>query len=343
MKFVLLLSILFCSVNLYAQEDALALKSVRVEIETYNAKGKCIRKTNGCLISEKGEVISNLSVTSGAGFMKVKTAENETFKVEGIIGESREQGIIKITLNAERKNFPAVRLAEKEGNAGEKVRIIYNEEIVEGEIAEIKKVRGKRLLKISAPRTFKIKGNPVFNIRGEIVGIILFSSEKESSVYALSVSEKTPFKNYPLMSISDWSEKRRSDWLESPGGLRYTALYLMGLGKYEKAVEYFHKLTKKIPDDAEGCSKMGYCYVKLGKYKEAKEVYQTVTELTPDDPLAHYNLGLAYLSLKDYEEANEEYEILKKMRPGLADKLYSHIQEKTIIKKSNLINNDNEE
>lgn len=96
-----------------------------------------------------------------------------------------------------------------------------------------------------------------------------------------------------------------------PKALFGTARSFMWERKYEKAVEWFQRLTKdhlNTKDGREGLAFLGASYVRLGKNPEAVKAYEQYTVMFPQGERiesAHLNIIDALREAKKYDDANQ--------------------------------------
>ncbi len=291
-------------------------------IEIYNQNGKVIGKEAGVFISED-EALTHYYVFSGAERAVLKAKDKE-FEIKGICGRNKEKKLLKLKIDE--KGF---KKAEFAGGIKENQEVFINlpgEETVKGKIVSIKN-RIKIEINSQMP---KIRGLPVFNKDGQVLGIIEFFIRNKNYIYAIPTLEGISFEELGLLSIEEWKEKRTKEWMESDTGKRQTIVYLIGMGKHEEALPKLKKLIKDHPDDKEAYFKMGVCLGKLKKYKEALDAYKKYNLLSPNDAKAHYNLGILYMDTGKKEEAKKEYEFLKgfnsRQAKALSDRLLQYIK-----------------
>ena len=144
-----------------------------VTIDIYDGKGTLIRQAGGFVISDKGEILSASSRFVGSHSARVKTPSGKTFSVKGALGENRKKGIVKIVLNSKDESIPGVSLAKKEASVGEEV-VIKNpwsktDRYLRGRLEALGKMFK---VCVDAPIPGKLIGSPVFNLKGDVIGIV---------------------------------------------------------------------------------------------------------------------------------------------------------------------------
>jgi tetratricopeptide (TPR) repeat protein len=288
--------LLFSIFNLFLSQIAFAaIADSTGIIEIYNDKGKVIGKEAGVFISED-ELLTHYYAFSGVDRAKVKAGDNEC-RIKAITGRNREKKLLKI--KTEGRGFKKAVFAK---SVKEKQKILINVpegSPVKGEVISINE-RIRIALSSEAP---KIRGIPVLNEGGEVIGIIEFYTRDKKYAYAIPLAGDITFEDLGALSIKGWREKRTEEYMASEKGKRQTITYLIGLGKYEEALPRLKELIKERPDDKEAYFKLGFCYSELKRYQDALDAYKKYTSLSPDDAVGFYNMGLCYIFTDKPEEA----------------------------------------
>lgn len=164
-----------------------------VVIVTYGKDGKPLSQGSGFIIGQDGIVVTNYHVISNAINIKVK-AGDKVFDVEGLLSIDKENDLVVLKIKGNK--LPAVKLgdADKE-NIGEKVFVISSPEGFEGTISEgilsgIRAITPKqKILQITAPISHGSSGAPVFNVKGEVIGIATLLVENAQNLnFVMSVN-----------------------------------------------------------------------------------------------------------------------------------------------------------
>jgi hypothetical protein len=281
-----------------------------------------IGKDAGVFASES-EVLTHYYVFSGV-YSAVLQVNGNVYKIEGVSGRNKDKKLLRLKINKD--DFKTAKFAETI-REGQPVSVcLPQDDSVKGKIVSIE---DRIKIEVESPVP-NIRGLPVLNIDGEVVGIIEFFVRDKKYVYAIPALKDTPFEVMELLSIKDWKVKHNQEWLESGAGKRQTIMYLMGMNRYKEAAGMLEKIVEKAPEDKEARFKLGACYGRLGRYKDAARVYKEYINVAPDDLKAHYNLGITYLALGDIKAARGEYAALKRFRSkeavNLAERLIVYIQ-----------------
>ncbi len=166
-----------------AQESLPALvrrvKPSVVSVLTYDAKGEPLISGTGFFI-RAGEVITNMHVVRGAHRVEIHTLDGKgrTYPVTGALAvdEEADLALLSVDLPAERSR--PLTFASTLPDEGEQIFVIGNPLRLEGSVSEgiVSAVREVpdlgRIIQITAPVSHGNSGSPLFNMRGQVVGIV---------------------------------------------------------------------------------------------------------------------------------------------------------------------------
>ena len=295
-----------------------------VIVYTYDSQGNATGQGTGFLVSADGAIITNYHVLKGAASAKVKTASSITFPVKCIIAEDKENDLVKIAIDAKKITFPTVTLAKEDVEVGQRVVVIGGPLGLEGTVSDgiVSAVRDipafGKIIQMTAPISHGSSGSPVFNMRGEVVGIAtLMLKEGQNLNFAIPSSKIKVIKPRKEISFSEWTTGNLEAWLKSAEGLYWKGLTECLHENYGTALSYFQKSVKQNSKNYEIHFYIGFCYGELGRYQEAIEAYKQAIRIKPD--FAHYNMGIAYCHLGRYHEAIETYKQAIRIKPDFAD------------------------
>ena len=164
-----------------------------VVIVAIDREGRSVRQGSGFVVREDGAVATNYHVISGATDIKIKVG-SRIVDIEGVLYVDLDNDLA--LLKMEGTGHPTVRV----GNAdallvGEKVYAIGSPQGLENTISEgilsgVREIGAKRkILQMTAAISPGSSGGPVFNEKGEVVGIATFLIEANQNLnFALPVN-----------------------------------------------------------------------------------------------------------------------------------------------------------
>ncbi|HEU5236049.1 MAG TPA: tetratricopeptide repeat-containing serine protease family protein [Pyrinomonadaceae bacterium] len=341
-----------------------------VSVLTYDLKGEPLISGTGFFV-RPGEVVTNMHVIKNAHRAEIHTLEGKgrTFPVAGVLAvdDEADLALLKADLPADR--FRSLNMTTSLPDEGEQIFLIGNPLRLEGSVSDgivsaIREVPDVgRIIQITAPVSHGNSGSPLFNMRGQVIGIVTVKVTNGQNInLALGVSRIASLERGVLMSFDQVSTRNKSATQpELLAELWYRGgIDSLWLGNYDSALNYFETAANRNPRRPETWIQIGYCKVKQGRNEEAIRAYKRALQLRPtsaeaynklgdayyfggrfdeaiasykqaarlqpNDPDAYYNLGLAYLEIGDRESALAQSRLLEPLDPELNKKLLAEIQ-----------------
>ncbi len=302
-----------------------------VIVYTYDSQGNATGQGTGFFVSADGAIITNYHVLKGVASTKVKTASGKSFSVKRIIAEDKENDLVKIAINAKEITFPTVPLAKEDVEVGQRVVVIGGPLGLEGTVSDgiVSAVRDiptfGKIIQMTAPISHGSSGSPVFNMKGEVVGIAtLMLKEGQNLNFAIPASKIKTIKPRKEISFSEWTMGNLEAWLKSAEGLYQKGLAEFLYKNYVTALSYFQESVKQNSKNADAHFYIGFCYGEFGRHQEAIEAYKQAIRIKPDYAAhSHHNMGIAYCHLGRYHEAIEAYKQAIRIKPNYADAHYN--------------------
>ncbi|HEX6043456.1 MAG TPA: tetratricopeptide repeat-containing serine protease family protein [Pyrinomonadaceae bacterium] len=304
------------------------VKPAVVAIATYDASGEALMTGSGFFL-RPGQVVTNLHVIRGATRAEIKTLDGKgkVYPVNGAVAVD-EEGDLAL-LSVEMPNTPArsSELATELPDEGETIFVIGNPLKLEGSVSDgiVSAVRevpnSYRIIQITAPISHGNSGSPVFNLRGQVLGVVTVKVTNGQNInLAIAAARVGELRAGALRPLSEISQKPKGDLAETA---YRSGLESLWLGNYDNAVGYFENAVNKNPKRADAWVKVGYCKVKQGKNQEAIRAYLEALQLKPTDADIHNKLGDAYYYAGRMREAIESYTESARLRPDSAETFYN--------------------
>jgi TolA-binding protein len=335
--FVLLLALTGLTVS--AQEISLPqlIKRVKpsvVAIATFDAEGKMLTTGSGFFLHD-GQVVTNIHVIEGATRVEVKTFESKphVYEVAGILGldEEGDLALLQVTVPADRVR--PLEIGATLPDEGERIFVIGNPLRLEGSVADgivsaIREVPNLgSVVQITAPISPGNSGSPLFNSKGQVVGVVTVKVANAQNInLALSSRRLQTLQPGKLESFADFTSSHTQvhpgpaaldEWWYRNG------LNAMWLGNYDTALDAFERAVGQNPDRAETWIQVGYCRVKQGKNDEAVKAYKQALKLQPNSCEAYNKLGDAYYYASNYQAAIAAYRRAAQLRPEVGESYYN--------------------
>jgi S1-C subfamily serine protease len=305
------------------------VKPAVVALTTYDSQGEALMTGSGFFL-RPGQVVTNLHVIRGAQRCEIKTLDGKgkVFPVAGTIAVDEEGDLALLSVDMPRERPRSSELALVLPDEGERIFVIGNPLKLEGSVSDgiVSAVRevpnlGK-IIQITAPISHGNSGSPVFNLKGEVVGVVTIKVTNGQNInLAIAVARLEKLRPGQLRSISLLTAKER---LSDVAELSYrTGLDSLWLGNYDNAIGYFETAANKNPKRADAWVQVGYCKVKQGKNEEAIRAYRNALNLKPDSEEIHNKLGDAYYYAGRMREAIASYNRAAALSPRNADAHYN--------------------
>ncbi len=305
-----------------------------VSVISYDARGKTTTTGSGFFI-RPGQVVTNLHVIEGAHHVEIRTfdGKGKTFPVEGILDVDLEGdlALMGIAMPTER-TARYTSLSSVVPEEGEKIFVIGNPLRMEGSIADgiVSAVREvpnlANIIQITAPISHGNSGSPLFNMQGEVIGIVTMVVTNGQNInLALASSRIRTLEPKKLLSFEELAARLRGSSQADAVSERWylNGLNSLWLGNYESALGYFEIAVNKNPERAEAWIQVGYCKVKQGKSRDAIRALQQAIRLRPNSNEAYNRLGDAYFYSGSFNEAIEAYKQAARINPRHAEAFYN--------------------
>jgi cytochrome c-type biogenesis protein CcmH/NrfG len=302
-------------------------------------RGQPMGQGSGFIVREDGAVVTNYHVINLADDIKVHVG-GRIRSVEGVLHADPENDVAIIKL--EGGGYPFVILGDADAlQVGEKIYVIgsprgLENTISEGLLSGIRKVDSSRkVLQMTAPISPGSSGGPLFNEKGEVVGIATFLIEENQNLnFAMPINfAKEGLSRTEVVRPKDacqvdfkktaacWSYQglawgvrgqpdraadafKHSLSLDSGKLETYVNLgisYSMGR-RYNDAIAMFVKALEIDPRKIEVLTLLGTVYGEAGRYKEARDTLKKAVAIEPK-PQTLYHLAVVLGKTGRHKEA----------------------------------------
>jgi Flp pilus assembly protein TadD len=304
-----------------------------VAILTYDAKGETLLSGSGFFI-RPGQVLTNLHVIEGARRVEVKTLEGKgrIYPSSGVLDFDEEADLAVLSVDVPHERTRVTDLTNSLPEEGESVFVIGNPLRLEGSVSDgiVSAVRevpnlGK-IIQTTAPISHGNSGSPVFNLRGQVIGIVTVKVTNGQNInLALASARLSALRPDKLTTFYALATRSRS----TPGGEASAewwyknGLNSLWLGNYDGALGSFEQVVNKNPNRVEAWIQVGYCKVKQGKMSDAIRAYKQALRLRPSSVETYNKLGDAYYYASNFDEAIAAYKQAARLRPDLGEAFYN--------------------
>jgi tetratricopeptide (TPR) repeat protein len=272
-----------------------------VVIFALSEKETGIGQGTGFFISPEGDVITNYHVLQGASRAIIKVSSGAEYPVKAILGADREVDLVRVAVDIPPEEVHPLPISRTLPEVGERVVIIgtpmgLDKTVSDGIVSAIRRVPDfGEVIQLTAPISQGSSGSPVFNMKGEVVGVATFFvimgqnlnfAIPGTRILRLATSERKTLPEWQAMS-----QKERQAEAEAAYqiGLRY-----LWLESCERAIPFFEDAILKDSRHFEAASRAGYCWSQLKEFTRAIPLYQRAIQLKPQDASLYNNLCMAY-------------------------------------------------
>ncbi|MCX5914552.1 MAG: tetratricopeptide repeat protein [Deltaproteobacteria bacterium] len=272
-----------------------------VVIFSFNAQGKGISQGTGFFVNSAGDVITNYHVLEGASRAFVKVSSGREYPVKKVLAEDREGDLVRVSVEIPAREARPLPVSEILPEVGEKIVIIgtplgLDKTVSDGIVSAIRQAPDfGEVIQITAPISPGSSGSPVFNMRGEVIGVATFFI-----LIGQNLNFAIPGARVAKLMVSEGRslperEERQARELRAEAETAYqTGLRFLWLEDCERAILYFEEAVVKDPEHFEASFRGGYCCIKLKQFERAIPLYKRAIQLKPQGAFLHGNLCLAY-------------------------------------------------
>ncbi|MDQ3818296.1 MAG: tetratricopeptide repeat-containing serine protease family protein [Acidobacteriota bacterium] len=304
-----------------------------VGVISYDAKGE-VQITGTGFFVRPGQVITNLHVIEGARRVEIRTLDGKgkTYEVKGLLNVDDEGDLALLSLDMPQDRDRSLELSTALPEEGEDVFVIGNPLRLEGSVSNgivsaVREVPGLgQIIQITAPISHGNSGSPLFNMKGQVIGIVSMKVTNGQNInLALGSARFAQLRPGKFLTFAEMAARSKTgaqsevlaEWWYRNG------LNSLWLGNYDSALGYFESAVNRNPNRAEAWIQVGYCKVKQGKNADAIKAFQRAIQLNPDSSEAYNKLGDAYYYAGRYGEAIEAYKQAARIQPELAEAYYN--------------------
>jgi S1-C subfamily serine protease len=219
LRLVPLVLVLLSVAAVQAQESLPTLvkrvKPAVVAIATYDASGEALVTGSGFFL-RPGQVVTNLHVIRGAVRAEIKTLDGKgkIFPVNGTLALDEEGDLALLSVDTPSERPRSTELASELPDEGEPIFVIGNPLKLEGSVSDgiVSAVRevpnSYRIIQITAPISHGNSGSPVFNLKGQVLGVVTIKVTNGQNInLAIAAARVAELKAGKLQTLSELALK----------------------------------------------------------------------------------------------------------------------------------------
>jgi S1-C subfamily serine protease len=176
----------------------------------------------GFVIDHAGTVGTNYHVINGATEIKVKLMDGTVAEEVEVLAENEAQDLALLKIKTPKLPAPVVLGDSEKVTVGERAVSIGNplgleHTLTDGLISARRMLQGKRMIQMSTPVSPGNSGGPLFNLRGEVIGVST-GVYHGHSMLAQNLNLAMPINDLRAMIRSDYPGRRKPGQQSSKGG-----------------------------------------------------------------------------------------------------------------------------
>lgn len=193
-----------------------------VLIETYGFDGKVSGSGSGFIVSPDGAILTNYHVIAHTKRASVRLANEDAYDDVSVLDLDKRKDIALVKIKAvalptlRLGHSNAVQIGDKLYALGSPLGGFFQNSLSEGILSGIRQADGYKFFQLSTPVSHGSSGSPVFDARGDVIGIIEASIEEGQNInlaipidYAVGMlSSRSP---HPLESIYEPEESKSGE------------------------------------------------------------------------------------------------------------------------------------
>ena len=297
-------------------------KKAVVTILISDKDGNKIGTATGFIIDPKGIIVTNNHVISvwaedPDNRLLVKLENGSYYPMDKLLAtdEDNDLAIFSVAGN----DLPTVKVINSEPKQGESVIVIGNPlglemTVSDGIVSSLRDNGG--LIQITAPVSPGSSGSPVFNSRGDVIGVVSFLYKGGQNL------------NFAISSSRIEKLLREYKTRKKTGKLTASDWFLNGIeafraSEWDEAIEAFNNAIEQASNFVGAYIARGVAYHYSKNDQQAINDYTTAIKLNPSEADAYYNRGLSYSAIKDYQQAINDYTKAIELDPSFAESYYN--------------------
>jgi tetratricopeptide (TPR) repeat protein len=316
----------FLSASCRAQEpfaDVVAKVKPSVVIVEGFFREDSIKFGTGFIITETGDVITNYHVIDACFSAKVILINGKIVEAKGIVAKDEKADLVRLALTDIDTTFDSLATCDTV-RAGDVILVIGNPlrlgwSVSNGIVANEARYLGKLdayFLQHTAPVYGGSSGSPLFNLKGEVIGIHARSDTTVENIhYAIPASKIESLQLQELVTLPEELIKKYPNLKESKEVQRALGLALYSYkNDYDSALTCLKEAKKYYKKDPELLFIIGDCYEKQNQIDSAIDAYEQAVFIKRDYFRAWWCLGYLYNKKERYPEAIKAYERARRIK-----------------------------
>src|SRR5215210_4432782 len=189
-----------------------------VSVITYDARGNALMTGSGFFV-RAGQIVTNMHVIEGARRVEVKTLDGKgrIYSSTGTLDFDEEADLAVLSVEVPHERTRLAELTSSLPEEGEQVFVIGNPLRLEGSVSDgiVSAVREVpnlgEIIQITAPISHGNSGSPLFNMKGQIIGVITMKVTNGQNInLALGASRLRGLRPGNLLAFADLPARNKA-------------------------------------------------------------------------------------------------------------------------------------
>jgi Trypsin-like peptidase domain/Gram-negative bacterial TonB protein C-terminal len=176
-----------------------SLRESIVAVVSYGSDGNILARGSGFFVSERGDVLTRRSlIPSDAARTEVITSTNKVYSVKQILVGDDKIDLVRVSLDVTPTDVRPLPSATFSPQFGDRVFFLSDNEApktIDGVVTTVDKSVTGKTFRVSASSASVSTGTPIFNVKGQVAGVVISATEGGSSYTAHVLSTDSPL--YP--------------------------------------------------------------------------------------------------------------------------------------------------
>lgn len=209
---------------------------------------------SGVFVSSQGEFLTNHHVVEGAASAEVKLFNGKIYPVKAVLATCPGLDLVKLKVGEPGEVFTPANVALSVPVTGERLFTIGNPMGLEASVADglVSGYRDDpeegRMMQISVPISPGSSGGPLFNLKGQLVGIATYHIKGQNLNFAVPVDRFRTLRPLPMpITLAQWNHLPELRATTQGLDLAHKAATEIELGNYSAALNYLEQLSPQSP------------------------------------------------------------------------------------------------
>jgi serine protease Do len=297
-----------------------------VVIFTFDADGKPLGQGSGFLYGADELVVTNHHVLDKASFARIKLSNKKMVPVARVHAVDEQGDLMMVSLGTIAEEAVSLPVNREMPEVGSDIVVIGSPlglemTVSQGIVSAVREVEWfpERIMQISAPISPGSSGGPVFNMKGEVVGVVMSQMVNGQNLnFAIPGSRVVGLERCKPRTLAEWTAGLSDQDLEAADEQYQQGEDSWVKSQYEEALPFLDEAIRINASHEEAYRAMGYCLKALNRPDDARKAFQNLTRINPDFAESYKHLASLETGLGNYDAAITALREVTRIEPALA-------------------------